>query len=325
MAITTYNVLDTRDKTELETAINGKANSSHTHDIVNITNLQNTLDTMQTTLDSKAPAQHTHTIANITDLQTTLDGKAAASHTHTSANITDLQSLLDNKANYTHYHEMSDVSGLEEAINELSGIINHGIYTLKNGDDIPASTNLDTMTSVGNYVCNLDTTAATITNSPTSGKAFALKVGDLLDDGKYPYQEITRYTDGASWRRIYDHASSKWNAWCSTSLAIFRKQLFVGAWSAGSIEVPGIQDYTSYVIYANSGAMMIGFVSYDKTRINCYGIICPERNVMKLESATFSLSGDTLTRTIPRSWTITGTSITAADGALVVTRIEGLF
>lgn len=324
MASTVYNVLDTRDKTELETAIDGKANSSHTHDIVNITNLQNTLDTMQAALDSKAPAQHTHTIANITDLQTTLDGKAAASHTHTSANITDLQGLLDNKANSTHHHEMTDVTGLEDALSELSGI-NNGVYTLKNGDDIPASTNLDTMTSVGNYVCNLDETAATITNSPTGGKAFALKVGDLLDDGRYPYQEITRYTDGASWRRTYNHESSKWNEWCSTSLAIFRKQLFAGAWSAGSIEVPGIQDYTSYVIYANSGAMMIGFISDDKTRINCYGIICPERNVMRLESATFSLSGNTLTRTMPRSWTITGTSITSADGALVITRIEGLF
>lgn len=324
MASTVYNVLDTRDKTELETAIDGKANLSHTHDIVNITNLQNTLDTMQATLDSKAPAQHTHTIANITDLQTILDGKAAVSHTHTSANITDLQGLLDNKANSTHHHEMTDVTGLEDALSELSGI-NNGVYTLKNGDDVPASTNLDTMTSVGNYVCNLDETAATITNSPTSGKAFALKVGDLLDNGNCPYQEITRYTDGASWRRTYDHAGSKWNAWCSTSLAIFRKQLFAGAWSAGSIEVPGIQDYTSYVIYATSGTMMIGFVSYDKTRINCYGIICPERNVMRLESATFSLSGNTLTRDTPRSWTITGTSITAADGALVVTRIEGLF
>lgn len=318
MASATYNVLDTRDKTELEGAINGKANASHTHEIANITNLQNALD-------SKAAVQHTHTISNITDLQTTLDGKAPASHTHTSANITDLQSLLDNKANATHYHDMADVSGLENAINKLSGIIDNGVYTLKSGDDIPASTNLDTMTSVGNYVCNLDTTVATITNSPTGGKAFALKVGDLLNNDKYPYQEITRYTDGASWRRTYDRTTSKWSAWCSTSLAVFRKQLFAGAWSAGSIEVPGIQDYTSYVIYANSGAMMIGFVSYDKTRINCYGIICPERNVMKLESATFSLSGNTLTRTTPRSWTITGTSITSADGALVVTRIEGLF
>ena len=32
---------------------------------------------MQTTLDGKAPTSHTHTIANITNLQTTLDGKQA--------------------------------------------------------------------------------------------------------------------------------------------------------------------------------------------------------------------------------------------------------
>lgn len=318
MASATYNVLDTRDKTELENAIDGKANSSHIHPIADITNLQETLD-------SKAAAQHTHTISNVTDLQTTLDGKAAVSHTHTSDNITDLQGLLDNKANATHYHNMTDVDGLEDAINELSGIIDNGVYTLKNGDDIEKNTNLDDIKTVGNYVCSLDTTATTITNSPTGGKAFALKVGDLLNDDKYPYQEITRYTDGASWRRTFNMTSSSWNSWHSTSLATFRKVLFTGAWSAGSIDVAGIQDYTSYVIYSNSGTMMIGLVSYDKTRINCYGIICPERNIMKLESATLALSGNTLTRTMPRSWTITGTAITAADGALVITRIEGLF
>ena len=60
--------------TGLQTALNGKANSSHTH--------------------SYAASSHKHTIANITSLQTTLNGKANSSHTHTVANISDLHPVL---------------------------------------------------------------------------------------------------------------------------------------------------------------------------------------------------------------------------------------
>jgi hypothetical protein len=70
--------------TGLQTALDGKAASSHTHTIANVTGLQ-------TTLDGKAATSHTHTIANVTNLQTALDGKAASSHTHTIANITDFK------------------------------------------------------------------------------------------------------------------------------------------------------------------------------------------------------------------------------------------
>lgn len=82
----------------IQTQLNGKAASSHTHTIANITNLQ-------TTLDGKAASSHTHKVANITDLtatatelnymdgvtsnvQTQLDGKAASSHNHSATNIT---------------------------------------------------------------------------------------------------------------------------------------------------------------------------------------------------------------------------------------------
>lgn len=68
------------DQTDLQSALNGKAASSHTHTIANVTNLQ-------TTLDGKAATSHTHTIANVTNLQSTLDGKAPTNHTHYSSVI----------------------------------------------------------------------------------------------------------------------------------------------------------------------------------------------------------------------------------------------
>lgn len=81
----------------IQTQLNSKAASSHTHSIANITNLQ-------TTLDGKAASSHTHKVANISDLtatatelnymdgvtsnvQTQLDGKAASSHNHSASNI----------------------------------------------------------------------------------------------------------------------------------------------------------------------------------------------------------------------------------------------
>ena len=253
--------------------------------------------------------EHTHTPQSL--------GAAELLHQHEMADINGLFDTLNDKASATHHHTISGVEGLQEELDEK--------MSLKSGTTLVTNTDLNNIKTVGNYVCNLDTVAATIKNSPTGNRAFALKVGDLLNDGKYWYQEITRYTDGASWRRTFNMASSAWNDWYSTSFAPVRKSLWIGSWNAGSITVNDIQDYSAFVLYSSTGGMMIGFMNYNKTMINCYGIICPEKNVMKLESATIAVSGTTLTRTMPRTWTLTGTAISSADAALVFTRIEGLF
>ena len=58
--------------------------SSHTHDDRYYTESE-----IDSKLSGKANSSHTHTIANITNLQSTLDGKAASNHTHTKSQITD--------------------------------------------------------------------------------------------------------------------------------------------------------------------------------------------------------------------------------------------
>lgn len=253
--------------------------------------------------------EHTHTPQSL--------GAAKLLHQHEMADVNGLYDALNDKASASHHHPISGVEGLREELDEK--------MSLKSGTSLVTNTDLNTIKTVGNYVCNLDTVATTIKNSPTGGKAFALKVGDLLNDGKYWYQEITRYTDGASWRRTFNMASSTWNVWYSTSFAPSKKSLWTGSWNTGSITVNNIQDYSAFVFYSSTGATLIGFMNADKTSINCYGIICPESNIMKLESATIAVSGTTLTRTIPKTWTLTGTAISSADAALVFTRIEGLF
>lgn len=198
-----------------------------------------------------------------------------------------------------------------------------GAYGLSGGSPVSSGTDLDTMRTVGNYICNNDN-ASTVTNSPVGDYAFVLKISDLLGDGEYYLQNITRCVDGLSWQRIYDTSSTTWSNWKSASAATTRTVLWSGAWTAGGIQVDGIQNYTTFVIYSSSNTAMIGFMNADKSSINCYGMLCPERNVMKLESGTFAVSGNQLLRTMPRAWTLTGTAISSADGALTITRIEGL-
>nr|WP_301868020.1 hypothetical protein [Methanobrevibacter smithii] len=66
-------------------ALNGKANSSHSHSISNITNLQSALD-------SKSETGHTHDdrYYTETEMDKKLNGKANSNHTHTASQISDL-------------------------------------------------------------------------------------------------------------------------------------------------------------------------------------------------------------------------------------------
>lgn len=69
----------------VNSALGGKANSSHSHSISNITNLQSALD-------SKSATGHTHDdrYYTETEMNTKLNGKANSSHTHTASQISDL-------------------------------------------------------------------------------------------------------------------------------------------------------------------------------------------------------------------------------------------
>lgn len=74
----------------INTELNKKANTHHTHSITNITNLQSKLD-------GKANSVHTHDdrYYTETEMNSKLNGKANSSHTHSIGNVTNLQSKLD--------------------------------------------------------------------------------------------------------------------------------------------------------------------------------------------------------------------------------------
>lgn len=120
------------DQGDLWSALGGKANTSHTHSIANITGLQTALDGKIDTGDSIpwatltgvpstfAPSAHTHTISNITGLQTALDGKASSSHTHTTSQITNLSSYTGFDSRYLGISAKAADSNLLDGIDSAS-------------------------------------------------------------------------------------------------------------------------------------------------------------------------------------------------------------
>ena len=153
---------------------------------------------------------HKHTKADITDfahthddryyteneidtkvnaLNTAISGKAASSHTHDDRYYTEseINTKLAGKSDTTHSH------------------------TTHLTTEIAASTNLNTLTTAGWYKCNLNTTAASLTNCPTK-IAFAMEV--LSNVGVT--QKIYEYFGGGDCQKIYVRCqgdSGTWGAW----------------------------------------------------------------------------------------------------------------
>lgn len=80
------------------------ANGDYTKAQVGLANVDNTSDAnkpvstaTQTALDGKADTVHTHSIAQVTSLQASLDGKAAVVHSHVISDVSGLQTALDGK------------------------------------------------------------------------------------------------------------------------------------------------------------------------------------------------------------------------------------
>ncbi len=126
------------DVTNLQTTLNGKANSSHgTHVTFSTTSpaMDGTASVGSAT--TVARSDHKHPTDTSRASQTSLDaledvvaGKANSSHTHIISNITNLQSTLDSKASSGHTHSIANVSGLQSALDEFKVITSEEVQSL---------------------------------------------------------------------------------------------------------------------------------------------------------------------------------------------------
>lgn len=108
------------DVNGLQSALDGKAAASHTHDDRYYTESE-----VDAALAGKADATHTHEISDVNGLQSALDGKAAASHTHSISQVSNLQSALDAKLTAAQAEAQADseAADLETLVADFNALL----------------------------------------------------------------------------------------------------------------------------------------------------------------------------------------------------------
>lgn len=105
-------------------------------------------------------------------------------------------------------------SGGTSATTKLDAANSLEVMSLSQGTEIPVNTDLNTISTVGNYYCSTTVNTETLTNCP-SARAFKMEVGRSVNTG-YLYQKITRFDTGVIYYRYNDSVSfnvSKWSTW----------------------------------------------------------------------------------------------------------------
>lgn len=154
--------LETTLTTNVKNALSGAASPSSTNVFATAAGLA-----------TKANTSHTHAIGDVTNLQTTLDGKASTSHTHSIANVTGLQTALDDlesgKAEATHLHTISDVTGLQTSLDDITNDIGDLVATAPTTDEKAAMTNAGSPTASNPFMVKSDLATQTNGSGFTTG------------------------------------------------------------------------------------------------------------------------------------------------------------
>jgi hypothetical protein len=150
--------------------IDGKANSTHTHNLGDIVDVSATVteinyvsgvtSSIQNQIDSKASTTHVHSISDVTGLQTELDAKADETHTHAISDVTNLQTSLDAKANLAGATFTGDLEIPNVTI--TGNLLVQGTTTTINTTDYAIRDNMIYMNQAGMF---------TVTNAVGSGTA----------------------------------------------------------------------------------------------------------------------------------------------------------
>lgn len=93
------------------------------------------------------------------------------------------------------------------------------LVSLGHGTGITDNTDLNTLRAIGNYFCNADARAKTLTNLPSGlTNAFTMKVGYGTGNA-YVSQTIYRYIDRKTWYRYLNPSTNVWTAWTEFPLS----------------------------------------------------------------------------------------------------------
>lgn len=189
--------------------LSNKANTSHTHTIANVDNLQTTLDTMNNTISGKAPSTHTHEISQITDLQSTLNTnlKTAKSYTDTktsnlaSTTVVDSKISTHNSATDTHNDIRLLISQLTTKLNNFLDVDDtttdqlSEVLTLINNNKDTLESLTTNKVNVSDIINNLTTNVSNKPLSAAQGVVIKTLIDDLqaVVDTKAPSSALANY------------------------------------------------------------------------------------------------------------------------------------
>lgn len=149
--------------------------------------LKANLGEMNTALSGKAATSHGHAQSEITDLVTALSGKAASSHGHAQSEITNLVTDLGGKAATSHGHAISEVTDLQTSLDAKLATT-----AVKQGTYLSDTTKFPLVTSLRQGAYLSDTTKFSLTTALRQGAYLsdttkfpltsALKQGAYLSD-----------------------------------------------------------------------------------------------------------------------------------------------
>lgn len=105
----------------LTSSVAGKANTSHTHLVANIsdatTHAKQLLQSYANT--DFAAGAHSHILSDVEELVEALAGKSNGGHTHTQGEVSGLVSALANKSPVGHGHTMTELDFADEVLDVL--------------------------------------------------------------------------------------------------------------------------------------------------------------------------------------------------------------
>ena len=284
----------------MNTALSGKADSTHTH-----SNYASTTDVtaLQTALNNKADSNHTHSeYASVSDLEsveTALSGKASSSHTHAQSEVTGLASALSGKADSNHTHDVATTSA-NGFMSSADKTKLNGIETGANKTIVDASLSSTSTNPVQNKAVN----------TALAGKANTSHTHTLDDVSETDGKKIMTAAERTKLSGIANNANNYTLPTASTTLGGVKTTSTVSS-STGYTACPIISGVPYYkdtnTTYSNATASSAGLMSTaDKTKLD--GIATGANNYSLPTASASTLGGVKV-----------GTNLSISNGVLSAT------
>lgn len=189
------------------------------------TQVDSTVSDLEDAIDGKADSSHTHTIANVTNLQATLDAKASSSHTHSAATTS--------TAGFMSASDKSKLDGIASGANAytLPVATSSAIGGVKSGTDITVDTSGNVSVNDNSHQHSADTIAS-VNASAIVGTIPSSNLPSYVDD-VLEYSGTSNFPTTGETGKIYvDTSTNKIYRWGGTSYVVISDTIALGETSS---------------------------------------------------------------------------------------------